>query len=128
MKVLVIGGTKFVGRHLVGCLLERGHDVTLFNRGQTNPGLFARAEHIKGDRENDLHLLKDRAWDVAVDTCGYFPRVVDASAALLADSVGRYVFISSVSAYRDFRSEGRREDDPLAELDDPDVEEITGDT
>lgn len=128
VNVLVIGGTKFVGRHLVQALLDRGHDVTLFNRGMTNPELFPRVERLQGDRDESLSLLKDRAWDVAIDTCGYFPRAVRASASLLSDNVGRYVFISSVSAYRDFKQKGRREEDPLAELDDPDVEEVTGDT
>jgi 2'-hydroxyisoflavone reductase len=125
MKVLVIGGTKFVGRHLVATLMDRGHDVTLFNRGNTNPDLFPKAERIQGDRDGEIAALKGRSWDVAIDTCGYFPRVVRASAELLADEVGRYVFISSVSAYKDFREPGRREDDPLAELEDETVEEIT---
>ncbi|MEA2497863.1 MAG: hypothetical protein QOH26_268, partial [Actinomycetota bacterium] len=124
----MIGGTRFVGRHLVDALLARGHDVTLFNRGQTNPELFPKAEKIKGDREGDLSSLDGRSWDAVIDTCGYVPRVVGASATALGGSVGRYVFISSVSAYSDFRHKGRREEDALAKLDDESTEEITGET
>jgi 2'-hydroxyisoflavone reductase len=97
----------------------------VFHRGQTNPDLFPRAEKIIGDRETDIAKLEGRSWDVAIDTCGYLPRVVRESVTALADRVGRYVFISSVSAYADFQAAGRIEDDPLAELPDPNVEEIT---
>lgn len=128
MRVLVIGGTKFVGRHLVGSLLERGHDVTMFNRGRSNPDLFPEVELFKGDRDEGLGALEGRSWDVAIDTCGYVPRQVTASASLLSEKVGRYVFISSVSAYKDLSATGIREDAPLAELDDPRTEEVTGET
>ena len=128
MRVLVIGGTRFVGRHLVEALLARGHDVTLFNRGQTNPGLFPKVETLVGDRTNDLSVLEGRSWDVTIDTCGYVPRVVSASAAVLGPNTGRYVFISSVSVYSDFHQKGKREGDALAKLEDESTEEITGDT
>ena len=97
MKILIIGGTQFVGRHLAEAALERGHALTLFNRGQRNPGLFPEAEHLTGNRDGDgLNLLKGRTWDAVVDTCGYVPRVVRQSAELLADAVSRYVYISSI--------------------------------
>ena len=77
MRILVIGGSSFLGRHIVQTALQREHDVTLFNRGQTNPGLFPEAEHIEGDRNVDLSGLSDRQWDATVDVCGYVPHHVE---------------------------------------------------
>jgi 2'-hydroxyisoflavone reductase len=74
MRILVIGGTEFVGRHFVARALSEGHGLTLFNRGVTNPELFPEAERIRGDRDGGLAPLAGRTWDVAVDTCGYVPR------------------------------------------------------
>jgi nucleoside-diphosphate-sugar epimerase len=123
MRILVIGGTKFLGRAFVETALERGHELTLFTRGQTNPGLFPDAEHVHGDRDGDLDALRGREWDAAVDTSGYVPRVVRQSAELLRDAVSQYVFVSSVSAYASY--EGRpTEGDARAELEDPDTEDI----
>lgn len=102
MRILILGGTVFLGRHLVESALARGHAVTIFNRGQHNPELFPETEKLRGGREGDLAPLAGRRWDAVIDTSGHLPRVVRASAALLADAVGRYVFISSMSAYRDF--------------------------
>ena len=76
MRILVIGGTKFLGRHFVETALEHGHELTLFTRGQTNPDLFPQAEHLRGDRDGDLDALRGREWDAVVDTSGYVPRVV----------------------------------------------------
>lgn len=98
MKILIIGGTRFVGRHLVAAAQARNHEVTLFNRGTSSS---TGIETIKGDRNTDLAKLQGRSWDAVIDTCGYLPRTVKASAAALADSVGGYVFLSSVSAYAD---------------------------
>ena len=103
MKVLVLGGTSFVGRHLVDAALERGHEVTVFNRGRTNPGLWREVRELRGDRDGDLSALAGQRWDTVVDTSGYVPRVVRASAELLRDAVHHYTFISSVSVYADFR-------------------------
>ncbi len=128
MKILILGGTKFLGRHLVNSARARGHEVTLFNRGQTNPDLFPRVEKIRGDRERDLDQLKGRNWDAVIDTSGYLPRVVRMSAEALKDSVDQYVFISSVSVYRDFIKFGINENDPVGRLPDETVEEITGET
>src|SRR5512143_565682 len=99
MKILILGVTKFLGRHIVDSALARGHTVTLFNRGKTNPGLFPLVETILGDREHDIAKLAGRTWDAVVDVAGYFPRIVRLSASSLEGSVGRYVFISSISAY-----------------------------
>jgi 2'-hydroxyisoflavone reductase len=100
MKVLILGGTLFLGRHLVEAALERGHEVTLFNRGRTNPELFPEVEKLRGDRDaGDLEALRGRSWDVVIDTSGYLPRVVQAAAQLLDESVDHYTFISSGSAY-----------------------------
>lgn len=108
MKLLVLGGTRFAGRHFAEAALARGHDLTLFHRGQSNPGLFPDAEEVLGDR--DLALPKGR-WDAVVDFCGYVPRQVrKAAAAIDAD---RYVFLSSVSVYADFRVRGLTEESPV---------------
>jgi 2'-hydroxyisoflavone reductase len=123
VRLLVLGGTKFLGRHAVDAALAAGHEVTTFTRGQTNPELFPDVEHLHGDRDGDLGALAGRTWDGVVDTSGYVPRVVRQSAELLRDAVGRYVFVSSISAYGDF-SEPITEETPVAELDDPDTEEI----
>ena len=88
MKLLVLGGTKFLGRHAVDAALAGGHEVTIFTRGQTNPELFPEVEHLHGDRDGDLDALRGRTWDGVVDTSGYVPRVVRQSAELLRDAVG----------------------------------------
>ena len=128
MQLLVIGGTRFVGRHLVDVALARGHTVTLFNRGQSNPNLFPQVEQLHGDRATDLALLKDRSWDAVIDTCGYVPRLVRLSAQALVGHTDRYVFISTVSVYAEDNLRGMDEDSPLATLKDESVEEITGET
>lgn len=115
MKLLVLGGTKFLGRATVEAALARGHEVTLFNRGETNPGLFPEAEKLRGDRDGDLSALEGRSWDAVVDPSGYLPRVVRASAELLRDAVGHYVFVSSISAYADPLPPGYDESAPLNE-------------
>ena len=125
MNILIIGGTRFVGRHLVEAAMERGHEITLFNRGQTNPGVFPGLETIHGDRETDLEKLAGRKWDAVVDTCGYFPRLVKLSAEALKESVSQYVFISTVSVYADFDATGIDEDYALGTIEDESVEDIT---
>ncbi|HEU4797042.1 MAG TPA: SDR family oxidoreductase [Pyrinomonadaceae bacterium] len=117
MKLLILGGTRFVGRHLVEAAHERGHEVTLFNRG-THPAEFFKGESIKGDRnqDRDLAKLRGRRWDVVIDTCGYLPRAVRAAAEVLSDAVERYVFISSQSVYADVSVRGVDETHPLKTL------------
>ena len=130
MKLLILGGTKFLGRHLVDSALAHGHQVTLFNRGKTNPGLFPQVETILGNREHDIEKLSSRAWNAVIDVAGYFPRIVRLSASGLERSVGRYVFISSISVYPDstLKKIGIDEKDPVGKLEDESVEEITGGT
>jgi 2'-hydroxyisoflavone reductase len=123
MKLLVLGGTKFLGRHAVDAALADGHEVTIFTRGQTNPGLFPEVEHLQGDRDGNLDALRGRSFDGVVDTSGYVPRVVHQSVELLRDSVDRYVFVSSISVYADF-SRPVDESSPVAELEDPETEEV----
>lgn len=115
MKLLIIGGTRFVGRHLTEAALERGHEVTLFNRG-TQSSAIPGVETISGDRNRDLDKLQGRRWDAALDTCGYLPRAVKAAAEVLSESVERYVFISSMSAYADVSVPGVKETAPLRTL------------
>ncbi len=128
MKILILGGTKFLGRHLVDAALARGHEVTLFNRGKTNPTLFPNLETITGDREHDIEKLSGREWDAVIDVAGYFPRIVRLSAQALERAVKRYVFISSISVYAGFQKIGINESDPVGKLEDESVEEITGET
>lgn len=128
MKLLILGGTRFVGRHLVGAALARGHDVSLFNRGQADPELFPEVEKLRGDRDGDLGALRGRRWDAVVDTSGYVPRVVRASAELLAGAVDHYTSISSVSVYSDLSIVGADENAPVGTLEDQSVEEVTGET
>jgi 2'-hydroxyisoflavone reductase len=123
LRFLVLGGTKFLGRATVEAALERGHDVTLFNRGETNPELFPEVEKIRGDRTEDLSRLDGGRWDAVVDPSGYLPDVVRRSAEALRESAGRYLFVSSVSVYADF-SEGPSEDSPRGELGDMPADEM----
>jgi len=128
MNILILGGTRFLGRHLVDSAQSNGHQITLFNRGKSNPTIFPDLETIVGDRETDLNKLVGRKWDAVIDTCGYLPRIVHLSAQALKNSVKSYVFISSISAYADFSQVGITEDSPLATMPDETVEEITGET
>jgi 2'-hydroxyisoflavone reductase len=128
MRLLILGGTVFLGRHLVEAAQTRGHEITLFNRGQHNPELFPKVEKLRGDRDNDLSALQGRRWDAVIDTCGYIPRAVRQSAELLADNVDHYTFVSSLSVYADFSQPGIDESAPVGRLDDPTVEEVTGET
>jgi 2'-hydroxyisoflavone reductase len=123
MKLLVLGGTVFLGRHLVEAALGRGYEVTLFNRGRTNPDLFPGVERLAGDRDGGLELLAGRRWDAVVDTSGYVPRVVRQSAELLSGS-GFYAFVSTASVYP-IHSPDKSEEGPVERLDDPATEEVT---
>jgi 2'-hydroxyisoflavone reductase len=127
LDILVLGGTGFIGPHMVREALRRGHSVTLFNRGKTNNTLFPDLETIKGDRDNGLDGLKDRKWDAVIDNSGYVPRHVRDSARLLAPNIGRYVFISTVSVYADSMSP-MHENSPLATIADETVEEVNWET
>lgn len=128
MKLLILGGTIFVGRHLVEAALARDHQITLFNRGQHNPDLYPQVEKLRGDRDGNLTALENRRWDAVIDTCGYIPRIVRASAELLAGAVDHYTFISSISVYPTEGMPHIDENTPVATIEDESVEEITGET
>ena len=127
MRILVLGGTQFVGRALVEAALAAGDELTLFHRGRTNPGLFPEVEHVLGDRDGGLAALDGRTWDACIDVSGYLPRLVGDSATALRDSVERYVYVSTISVYADL-AVPRDESGPLATLDDETTEEIGGGT
>jgi 2'-hydroxyisoflavone reductase len=125
-SILILGGTAFLGPHIVERALARGHSVTLFNRGKTRPELFPNVEKLRGDRDGQLDALKDRKWDVCVDTSGYVPRIVKLSAELLAPNIKQYIFISSVSVYADGAPVGADENAKLETIADPTSEDIKG--
>jgi 2'-hydroxyisoflavone reductase len=110
MRLLVLGGTVFLGRHVSAEALRRGHDVTLFHRGLHGADLFADAEHVLGDRAGDLAALRGRAWDIAIDTSGYEPADVARSSAL---DIGHLVFVSTCNVYPAWPSEPVDEDSPV---------------
>lgn len=112
MKLLVLGGTGFLGRHVVEAALASGHEVTLFNRGRTNPELFPEVEKLVGDRDGDLAPLRGRRWDAAIDVPARVPRQVRSATNALA-GIEHYTFVSSISAYRDFSRTGIDESAPL---------------
>jgi 2'-hydroxyisoflavone reductase len=128
MDILILGGTVFLGRAIVEEALSHGHKVTLFNRGKSNPDLFPGVENLIGDRDNDISALEGRRWDLAIDTCGYVPRIVGQSARLLSNAINHYTFISSVSVYADFSKPDIDENSPVGTIEDETVEEITGET
>lgn len=124
--MLLLGGPRFLGRAITDAALARGHELTFFNRGTTNPELYPEVERITGDRSKDLELLAGRQWDAVVDTCGYLPLVVRASAEALA-TAGLYCFVSSVSVYADF-SVVANEESAVAELGALPDDEVTGES
>jgi 2'-hydroxyisoflavone reductase len=124
MRILLLGGSSFLGRHLIEEGLRRGHALTLFNRGQTNPGLYGEVEELRGERGGDLAALQGRRWDRVLDTSGYLPGDVRRSAGLLTDATEHYTFISSISAYADASTPGQDESAPLAELPDDASEDV----
>jgi len=123
-SILILGGTGFLGPHVVEAALARGHTLTLFNRGKTNPKLFPDLEKLHGDRDGHLEALVGRTWDAVVDTSGYVPRIVKASADLLAPSVGHYVFVSTISVYADEAKVGADETAAVATIEDPTNEDV----
>ncbi len=116
MEILILGGTRFLGRALVQSAQMNGHTITLFNRGKSNPDIYPEVERLFGDRTSDLSPLHRRRWDAVIDTCGYEPGVVRRSAELLADAVSCYIFISTISVYADLSRPGIDENAPVAQL------------
>jgi len=124
LRVLILGGTGFIGPHIVTALHDAGHKVTVFNRGRRKAGLPPDVEALVGDRDGKLDALKNRDWDAVIDNAGYVPRIVKLSADLLKDHVQHYMFVSSISAYADLSTPGIGEDYPLATVKDPTTEEV----
>jgi 2'-hydroxyisoflavone reductase len=122
--ILILGGTGFIGPHIVDAARARGHTVTLFNRGKTHPGLFPDVEKLHGDRDGHLEALVGRKWDAVVDPSGFVPRIVKASAELLAPNVGHYVFVSTISVYAGEDIVGADETAPATTIDDPTNEDV----
>lgn len=128
MRLLVIGGTHFVGRAYVELAAERGHDVTVFHRGTDEPAGFPEVEHVHGDRLTGLDALGGREWDSALDTCAYFPRAVRLLGDAVASRVGHYAFVSTLSVLPDPFPVGADESTPTHGRPHPDTEDVTNDT
>ncbi|MEU9836857.1 NAD-dependent epimerase/dehydratase family protein [Streptosporangium sp. NPDC048047] len=123
MRILIIGGTRFVGRHITEAAISAGHEVSLLHRGRTGADLFPEAEHLVADRDGDLSLLRDRGWDVTIDVTAYAPSQVESLASVL--TTGQYVFVSTCAVYAAPKAPGYAEDAPLAETDGLTSEEVT---
>lgn len=124
MKILILGGTRFLGRVLTEAALDSGHEVTLFNRGKTDPDLFPEVEKLIGDRDGDLKALKGREWDAVIDPSGYVPWTVRESVELLSGAAGHYTFISSISVYDELEEPGIDENHSVGKLSAERVEEL----
>ena len=126
--MLILGGTGFIGPHFVDALTAGKHKITLFNRGKRDPEAKEGIEQLLGDRNGQIDSLKGRDWDVVIDNSGYTPKQVKATADLLKGHVSHYIFISSVAVYADFKKADIDEDYPLAQLKDPTVDVVNGET
>ena len=126
-RMLILGGTRFLGPAAVHAARARGWEITLFNRGKSDPDAFPELENLRGDRDGGLDVLKGREWEAVVDTSAYVPRIVRDSAELLKDHVGHYVFVSTISVYDD-KGGSLSEDSPVLKLEDPKIEQVTGET
>ncbi len=127
MKILIIGGTRFVGRAFVEEAARRGHDVTLFHRGASEPEDLVEVEHLHGDRDGGLDVLSGRTWDTALDTCAYFPRAVSDLAAAIGEAISHYTFVSTISVHDDLPVKAT-EDAPTYEPPFPQTEDVTAET
>jgi 2'-hydroxyisoflavone reductase len=128
MRILVIGGTRFVGRNIVISAFSRGHEVSMFHRGDRDDEggrIFPAADHRHGDRNIELSALAGGNWDATIDVSAYLPGQVDSLAAALDGRGGRHVFVSTVSVYDTPPGPGLREDSRLVELPDPTVTDVT---
>ena len=123
MRLLLLGGPKFLGRAIIDAALDAGHELTLFNRGTTNVDHYPDVERLTGDRDGALDALRGRSWDAVVDTCGYLPRLVRDSAQVLADTVSQYLFVSSISVYASHAA-GATEESPVDQLTEPGSEDV----
>lgn len=128
MQLLIIGGTRFVGRHMAEAALRKGHEVTVFHRGQTGGDLLPEASHVLGDRDKDLALLDGQQWDATIDACSYVPRQVSQLADALGDRAGQLGYVSTVSVYDEPMATNSDEDAPQASLADPATEVVDNET
>ncbi len=127
LNILVLGGTGFLGPHTVRAALAQGHNVTLFNRGRTNPNLFKELETIKGDRNtDDIKKLAGKKFDAVIDTSAYYPRSVNMAMEVLKDNIDQYLFVSTISVYANWGKKGMDESTAVGTIDDPKTEEVTG--
>jgi 2'-hydroxyisoflavone reductase len=127
LKILILGGTGFLGPHTVNAALAQGHSVTLFNRGKTNAHLFPQLEKIKGDRNSkDIEQLADRKFDAVIDTSAYYPRSVNLAMSVLKENIGQYLFVSTISVYSDWSKPGMDETAAVGTLNDETSEQVTG--
>jgi len=127
LRILILGGTRFIGLHMTALALERGHTLTFFNRGKTKTDRYPEIERIKGDRNGEIDGLKDREWDAVIDNSGYVPRHVKLTGELLAPMVKQYVFVSSISVYPNF-AEPRDESSAVGKMADETIEKVDGET
>ena len=130
LKVLILGGSGFIGPHMVQAALDRGYEVSIFNRGKTNPHLFPQVEKLIGDRDGNLTALEGRKWDVVIDNSGYVPRLVRDSATLLSNAADHYLFTSTGGVYAaiydgNWPDGYTNEDAPLSPLAEPDSEDVS---
>lgn len=128
MNILIIGGTIFLGRHIVEAAVKGGHTVTIFHRGKHNPHLFPEVEKLHGDRRSNVSALRGRTWDAVIDTCGYVRQDVRTVGAALKDATDHYTYVSSISVYNDMSPRTITEDAEVGTPEDPDTEEVTGAT
>jgi len=127
IRILILGGTGFIGPHQVRAAREGGHEVTLFNRGRTAPGMFPNVEQLRGDRNGDLESMRGRTWDVVIDNSTARPDWVALSAEFLRDSVGLYYYVSSRSAYADYSAVPMTSDAPTHTWETAGVDPATAD-
>jgi 2'-hydroxyisoflavone reductase len=128
MRILAVGGTRFFGRAFVEEAIRRGHDVSVFHRGESEPGDLPQVEHLHGDRKGGLGLLAERSWDAVLDTCAFVPREVGELAEAIGERIDHYTLVSSLSVHPDDLPVGANEDTPTHQPPFPDTEEVTEDT
>jgi 2'-hydroxyisoflavone reductase len=128
VKILTVGGTRFFGRAFVEEAVRRGHDVTIFHRGGSEPSDLASVEHVHGDRDAGLEALRGRSWDAVLDTCAFVPRDVGELAETIGDGIGHYTLVSSLSVHPDDLPVGATEDTAIHPPPYPDTEDVTEET
>lgn len=128
VRVLTIGGTRFFGRAFVEEAVRRGHDVTVFHRGGSEPSDLPSVEHVHGDRKAGVETLRGHSWDAVLDTCAFVPREVRELADTIGGAIGHYTLVSSLSVHPDDLPVGATEDTPIHAPPYPDTEDVTEET